>query len=80
MSDMLRINSRVYIRKSCIEVIEQEEDSVYVYTSTSKFKSDVPLWQIINMLDLDDIAKEKREPVEEESSVGVDLSKQFVSL
>lgn len=78
MSEMLRINSNAYVRKSCIEVVEQEGDEVFVYTSTSKFKSDIALWQIINMVDLDKI--EVKQEAEHKENMDIDLTNQFVSL
>lgn len=82
MSNMIRINSKTYLRLNCIQAIETEDDGVYVYTSTSKFKTDLPLWQIINMIDLQDISEDVKSEREEpkRNFNDIDMTKQFVSL
>lgn len=82
MSAMLRINDKTYLRTSCIEAVGTEDDGVYIYTSTSKFKTDLPIWQVINIIDLQQIAEEtKQNEVEPERNFNdIDMTKQFVSL
>lgn len=79
MSEMLRISDNVYLKISCIEAVEQEQDGVYVYTSTSKFKTSLPASHIISIIDLREISQNSKNEVKE--NIGdIDLSNQFVSL
>jgi len=72
MSGMLRISENVFLKVSCIEAVELEEDGVYVYTSTSKFKTSISFFQMINILTIQSIP--------EDSKNKIDPTKQFVSL
>lgn len=69
MSAMLRINDKTYLKVSCIEAVESESDGIYIYTSTSKFKTDLPIWQVINIIDLQQISEDVKdyEPKQENS-------------
>lgn len=81
MSSMIRINSSAYVKVSCIEAVETEQDGVYVYTSTSKFKTDIPIWQIINIIDLQEIQNNiQNNQSDDVNNSQVDMTKQFVSL
>lgn len=72
MSGMLRISENVFLKVSCIEAVERKEDSVYVYTAMSKFKTNISFAQMINILTLHGIS--------EDSKNKIDPTKQFVSL
>ena len=65
-SKFIKIDENSFINTECIEAIEEIDVEVILYTSSSKFKSNLKINDVFNVLDL--------------NNKSIDLTKQFVSL
>ena len=65
-SKFIKIDENSFINTECIEAIEEIDGEVILYTSSSKFKSNLRINDVFNVLDL--------------NNKSIDLTKQFVSL
>jgi len=65
-SKFIKIDENSFINTECIEAIEEIDGKVILYTSSSKFKSNLKINDVFNVLDL--------------NNRSIDLTKQFVSL